>query len=199
MSTTLLSGLYPEDNLQPHMILFFSSQLRTLRPAFERCDAGDMRPSDFRYFSSFIYHAQQWHREIILNGRKPKNNNARVGGGAGQSRPVVWINIPLTDEDLSELERAEDSLEYLSCGLLELVGDGLSISAKFQPGRDNYCVSIYRPSDDSGLQSVGVSGFAPQLRDAILVALFRYHSKLGGQFPADPPTGASDQPKRRFG
>jgi hypothetical protein len=134
-----------------------------------------------------------------MNGRRPKTLGNKPSSKSTEPGTNQWLSIPLSDEDVTSLADAKDKLEHLSAGLLSLVSDTVCVSIKFQSERNQYCVSIYRPGRGSGGSVVGLSGFSTDLRDAVLVALYKFHVKLGGQLPERLSDTAYDKPVRRFG
>lgn len=124
--------------------------------------------------------------EEKMNGRKPKRHGTGLGNSDGQPLPFRWINIPLTSEDISTLERETVDLEQLAFGFIQLGMFGLGLSVKYDSARKSYNVSIYRPSDATHLQPCGISGSAPDLRDALLVSLYRFNNCLEGSFDNAP-------------
>jgi len=145
-----------------------------------------------------IYPPECNRMENKLNGRKPQRHERGLGSSNAQPSSIRWINIALTSEDLSILEREEASLEQLAFSFVQLGMFGLGLSIKYDRTRKSYSVSIYRPSDATNVQSLGISGASPDLRDALLVSLYRFNHCLGGSFDNAPDTDATVQPRRFY-
>jgi hypothetical protein len=137
-------------------------------------------------------------KENKMNGRKPKQPVARFSDSDVKSSPLRWINIPLTDKDIDLLEQETASLEQLAFAFVSLGMRGLGLSIKYDSARKSYNCSIYGPDMAANMQSCGVSGAAPDLRDALLVSLFRFNSCLQGSFDGQSAKNPAVQP-RRFG
>lgn len=143
-----------------------------------------------------IYPPECDRMENILNGRKPKPNGARLGSSDGKSLPLQWINIPLTDQDIATLESEKANLEQLALAYVQLGMHGLGLSIKFDSVGKSYVVSIYGPDSSNNMQPCGVSGRAPELRDALLVSLYRFNSCLQGSFDGRSNSSTAIQPRR---
>ncbi len=137
-------------------------------------------------------------KEEKMNGRKPKQSVARFGDSDAQSSPLRWINIPLTDKDIALLEGETASLEQLAFAFVSLGMHGLGLSIKYDSARKSYNCSIYGPDMAANMQPCGVSGAGPDLRDALLVSLFRFNSCLQGSFDGQSSKNPTVQ-SRRFG
>jgi hypothetical protein len=147
----------------------------------------------------FFYPSEQYIKENILNGRKPKGNDAKHSVPTGQSGTVRWLNFTLTSEDYSALEQSTADIELLACNLIQLVVRGIRVSVKYDSARKSYNVCLIRPSDrdDGGLY--GLSAYAPDLRDALLSALYKFDVLLRGDFANAAVEDTFDEPRRRFG
>lgn len=137
-------------------------------------------------------------KENILNGRKPKRHGSSVGSSDGKSTAFRWINIQLTSEDIDILEGEEASLEQLAYAFIGLGVRGLGLSVKYDSARKSYSVSIYGPDSTNNMQPCGISGAAPDLRDALLVSLYRFNNRLQGSFDGCASEDTNIQPKRFF-
>jgi hypothetical protein len=146
-----------------------------------------------------IYPPDFYIKENKVNGRKPKGDGTKSGVSDKQHLPFRWINSPLTSEDYDYLEQQATSLELLASHLIQLVLRGFGVSVKYDYTRKSYNVCIYRPDNSDGRQPLGLSGHSSDLRDAILVTLYRFSIKLGGEFPDRVDEDTSDKPRRRFG
>jgi hypothetical protein len=134
--------------------------------------------------------------ENEMNGRKSKPNGTKPSSSNGQSAAFRWINVALTTEDIDILERQAINLEQLALHLIQLVGSGYGVSVKYDNARKSYNVSIYGSDNRNGGQPCGISGSATDLRDALLVSLFRFSDKLQGSFDGCANPDSDVQPAR---
>jgi hypothetical protein len=134
--------------------------------------------------------------ENEMNGRKPKRSEPNVGNSDVKPAPIRWINIPLTSEDLALLERETANLEQLALAYIQLGVRGLGLSVKYDSTRKHYNVSIYGSDMAANNQPCGISGAASDLRDALLVSLFRFNSCLQGSFDGSSLTDTTVQSAR---
>lgn len=137
-----------------------------------------------------IYPAYFALMEETMNGRKSKSVGTKPQNSDGQSAAIRWVNHTLTSEDIDQLEQETASLEQLSYALIELGERGLGISVKYDLARKSFSVSIYGSDTTNNMRPCGVSGQSSELRDAILVSLFKFNNCLQGSFDgcADPDT-----------
>lgn len=199
MTFQLYHSPYAEDHIPYAVIDWWISAKSTIlhvleapryrRPAFNSHLSGNL----------LIYPPESLYKENILNGRKPKSSAGGNGGKPQQSSTLVWVNAPLTAEDYIALERETHGIEYLSAVLIGLVCRGYGISVKYDTERKRYNCTIYRPPSDLNRRHMGLSGFAPDLRDAVLVTLYRFEFKCGGELTDDLVGDSHNQPERRFG
>jgi len=142
------------------------------------------RPSGYSSLSGnlIIYPPKCYIKDGTMNGRKPKGHVARLGDSDDKPVAFRWINISLTSEDVALLERETADLEQLALAFIELGVRGFGLSIKYDRSRKSYAVSIYGPDMANNMQPCGISGAAPDLRDAILVSLFRFNTGLQGSF-----------------
>ncbi len=190
---------YPDEFIQPELLPFWSQNKELV--VHTLLHGKDDRFRNVTSFSRnlFVYPSEYDIKELELRGNKSKGS---VGGNSGKSSQpggIQWLNVPLDSSDVDDLERDASTLEYLAAALVGLVGDGYGISVKYQAERKSYSCTIYRPDTGGGSGGYGVSGFAPDVRDAVLVTLFKFERKLGGEFP----TGGNASPflaqSKRFG
>ena len=121
-------------------------------------------------------------KENMMNGRKPRKPSVGLGDSNAQPVPFRWINIQLTPEDLNTLAEEEADLEQLALAFIELGVRGLGLSVKFDSVRKSYNVSIYGPDTLNNGQPCGISGSAADLRDALLVSLYKFNYGLSSSF-----------------
>lgn len=116
---------------------------------------------------------------------KNGNNNARSGAGGnkslGGSGTVQWCNIRLAPEDVLDLERSEATLEYLGARFVELAVSGANISLKPADGGQSFCATLICPPHEGSSGSVGLSGFGGNVRDALLVLVYKFDVICGGE------------------
>ena len=129
-----------------------------------------------------IYPPESLIKERKMNGRKPTGNGSKPSSGNGKSLPIRWVNHTLTAEDINALEGETANLELLSSHLIQLVGSGLGVSVKYDHIRKSYNCCIYGSDNRNDGQSCGISGFSPDLRDAVLLSLYKFNNCLQGSF-----------------
>jgi len=134
--------------------------------------------------------------ENNVNGRKPKRSEPVAGNSNGKPAAFRWINVALTAEDIDLLERETANLEQLSLAFIELGVRGFGLSVKYDSARKSYSVSIYGSDMANHNQPCGISGAAADLRDALLVSLFRFNTRLQGSFDGSTTENAAIQPSR---
>ncbi len=134
--------------------------------------------------------------ENKMNGRRTKQPKPRFDDSNGKSLPFKWVNVPLTAEDIGILERETANLEQLALAYLNVGVLGFGLSCKYDFSRKSFVCCIYRPNMGNDVQPCGVSGAAADLRDALLVLLYKFNNCLGGSF--DNATFENDpiQPRR---
>jgi len=120
--------------------------------------------------------------ENEMNGRKPRGHGSRLGSSDAQPATFRWINITLTSEDINTLEREEASLEQLALAFIQLGVRGLGLAVKYDSVGKSYAVSIYGSDTTNHMQPCGISGKSADLRDALLVSLYRFNHSLQGSF-----------------
>ncbi len=131
-----------------------------------------------------------------MNGRKPKQPVDRFSNSDVKSVPLKWINITLTDQDIALLEGETADLEQLAFAYISLGMHGLGLSVKYDSARKSYNVSIYGSDMANNMQPCGVSGSASNLRDALLVSLFRFNTCLQGSFDGQSSKDSTVQSTR---
>ena len=146
-----------------------------------------------------LYPPENLIRRDILNGRKPKNQSRFNGSKSEQPAALEWLDGSLTPEDIDVLEHDETSLEYLAGVLISLVSDGYGCSVKLDIERERFNCTIYRPPSGKQRRHLGLSGHSPNLRDALLVTLYRFNIKYGGVLDDSTVGDSSAKQKRRFG
>lgn len=156
------------------------------KPAFNSTRSGNL----------LIYPPKCYTMENEMNGRKSKGHGDRLGSGNDKSAAFQWINISLTSEDLDLLEREEASLEQLAFAYVSLGMLGLGLSIKYDSVGKSYSVSIYGRDSRNNNKPCGISGAASDLRDALLVSLFRFNNGLQGSFDGCTNSDTTIQSKR---
>lgn len=131
-----------------------------------------------------------------MNGRKSKQLGSRSSGGDGKSLPFEWINVPLTAEDFDILERETADIEQLALAFIKLGVQRLGLSIKYDRARESYTVSIYGCDMGNANKPCGISGASSDLRDALLVSLYRFNHCLQGSFDGRTNQNTTIQPKR---
>lgn len=144
----------------------------------------------------FIYVPKHLIMENEMNGRKSKTNGTKLESSSSEPVSFRWINVTLSDQDLDILERETASLELVASSLVQLVVRGLGISVKYDPVGKSYSCSIYGRDTRNNMQPCGISGRASDVRDAILVSLYRFETGLQGSFDGQSDQGNVLQSKR---
>lgn len=144
-------------------------------------------------------------RELGLYMPRKKGDKANVDGnsrfGGKQSvfgNELKWINIPLTDEDIDELSGSQSTVEFLAASLCSLATDGYGFSIKPVDSGKSLCCTINRPDLFGDGIAYGMSSFAGELRDVLLVALYKFDVKLEGDFANCTPFLETSKPRQRF-
>jgi len=190
---------YPEDLLQPELIQWWThargtAMLLLTSPKYRKklvwSDSSD---------NILIYPPTHYRKRDILNGRKLKNQSRLNSGRAEQSAPIEWLDGLLAAEDLSVLGSDEATLEHLACRLISLVADGYGVAVKYNSEREQYNCTIYRPPYGDERRHLGLSGFSPDLRDALLVTVYRFDVIFGGRINDSSVDDTRVKQKRRFG
>jgi hypothetical protein len=182
MSIIHPQDFFPSDNYpvwfnvwwRDHSDLFLRSlwNVKYLKPAFGSSLSGNL----------LIYPKEPNRMESEMNGRKSNKHGAGLGNGDGKSLPFQWINVQLTPEDLNLLSAETVDIEQLAYSFIGLGMRGLGLSVKYDSTRKSYAVSIYGSDSANNDRPCGISGAASDLRDALLVSLFRFNSCLQGSF-----------------
>jgi hypothetical protein len=120
--------------------------------------------------------------ENEMNGRKSTEPKPRLVKRDGVALPFQWVNITLTPEDVGILESEKASLEQLALAFISVGMLGFGLSCKYDFARKSFVCCIYRPYDGNDVQPCGVSGSATDLRDALLVLLYKFNNRMGGGF-----------------
>jgi hypothetical protein len=136
-------------------------------------------------------------REKKKNGTA-SDNGVNNGRSAGSGVKWQWGNCKLSNEDISSLERDTSSLEYLASCLVALGADGYGFSCKPVDQGESHCCTIYRPDYPSKGNTVGVSSFGGNIRDAILTCLYKLDHYGGGDFSGFDLEMPAEGTKPRF-
>jgi len=189
---------FPEDVLPVYVAMWWRDNsdlvLRTLtspkyhKPLYGQEISGNL----------LIYPPENLYKGDNMNGRKPKRPSGRFGDSDDKPAPFQWINIALTSEDFDTLEREEASIEQLALAFVQLGVRGLGLAVKFNSARKSFIVSIYGSDSLNNNQPCGISGTAPDLRDALLVSLYRFNNRLQSSFDGQSGKDTVVQ-SRRFG
>jgi len=131
-----------------------------------------------------------------MNGRKPKRNGTGNSVGINKPSTFQWINVTLTDQDLDILEREKADLEQLALAFISLGVQQLGLSVKYDRVGESYSVSIYGSDMANDGKPCGISGASSELRDALLVALYRFNNCLQGSFDGRTNSNPTIQSRR---
>lgn len=126
------------------------------------------------------------------------HNDVNSSGGQRGNAQWQWVNITLTDEDTELLSRSDVTLEYLALSCVALADDGIGF--KVEPTDDGKSIraTLYRPDFPSRGVISGVSSYADNVRDALMVALHKLDVYLGGDFSTIPDKAVRDGTRPRF-
>lgn len=111
-------------------------------------------------------------------GNASANRNFRSGSG----NEWKWANIELSSTDIDVLTNSNATLEYLAGCIAVLANDGIGVTIKPIDSGESICVTLYRPDFQGNRYTIGVSSFGGNVRDALLVTLYKLDEKLGGEF-----------------
>lgn len=137
--------------------------------------------------------------------RSKGNKNGSINGtngtrdsGQGSGNEWKWINIPLQDEDAFHLDGSDLTLEFLAGSIASLANDGYGVTIKPTDNGETVCCTIYRPNFPRRGVTIGISGFAGNVRDALLVTMYKFDEKLGGSFTNYTEFDTPNREKSRF-
>lgn len=124
---------------------------------------------------------------LYMPRKKGDENNVQHtrfndSSGKGSGNEWKWCNIRLEPADIAALEQSTSTFEFLAASLCALGDDGIGFSIKPVDNGKSFSVTLYRP--DSGNPSItyGVSSFAGNIHDGLLVALYKFDVCLEGDF-----------------
>jgi len=100
----------------------------------------------------------------------------------GERNELKWLNIRLEVNDVNALEQSDATFEYLSASIVGLANDGIGVSIKSVDNGKSCCVTLIGSDLSGSGDTFGLSSFAGNVRDALLVALYKFDEKLGGTF-----------------
>lgn len=131
--------------------------------------------------------------EPNASGDRFKRDNSGV-----QRNDIKWLNIKLTDEDVNELTASDATFEFLVASVVGLCTDGLALSIKTVDEGKSYCVTLIGSNLGSSGAAYGLSSFAGELRDALLVSLYKFDTYLEGDISNGDKFVNSTQQDKRF-
>lgn len=133
---------------------------------------------------------------------KQNDNTGNTGGnrnfGQSSGNEWKWANIELSSADIDILTNSNTTLEYLAGCIAVLANDGIGVTIKPVDSGKSVCVTIYRPDFQGNGYTVGISSFGGNVRDALLVTLYKLDEKLGGEFNNAVEYVQAIPPKSRF-
>lgn len=134
--------------------------------------------------------------------KKGQKNDSRTGNtdsdGNLHRNELRWINIKLTDTDLDALDKSESTFEFLSASIVALAGDGIGVSIRAIDRGESYCVTLIGSDSEGDSISYGLSSFGGSIRDALLTAVYKFDTYLGGSFDGARHLDSAAQQKQRF-
>lgn len=122
------------------------------------------------------------------------NDSSSKGGG----NEWKWVNIRLEPEDITALEQSTSTFEFLAASLCALGDDGIGFSVKPVDSGKSFCVTLNRPDSENPSVIYGLSSFAGNIHDALLVALYKFDICLEGDFSNAPKFIETAKPQQRF-
>jgi hypothetical protein len=167
-------GWFPEDILKPELVEYFFYQLQHLRTLAYSATSASARTSLALAWNSFLKPPISITERLQMKNGRTKNTSSGASKSLVRYEPIKWFRYDLTNEDRDALARDTASWEYIAAALLGVVGDGFSISVKYNPLRKQFVCSIYRPFGDDNMHACGISAFAADIRLAGLVALYKF-------------------------
>jgi hypothetical protein len=122
----------------------------------------------------------------LFMSRKDGHKNGTASGNGGVPKRgsneynIQWLNLELDDEESDYLDKSETTLDYLAASFVSLGESGLNVSIRRVGDGESFCASIIRPSIQSGRSTIGLSGFGSTVRDALLVVMYKFSERCGG-------------------
>lgn len=132
-------------------------------------------------------------RGVKTNGN-PSRENQPVNNRSGNT--VRWLNVRLDSDDETFLAESVTGFSELAAMACEYVAHGYSLTIKPMDGGDSVMACLIGKSSTHPDVTVGVSGFASNVRDALLVLCYKFEDKLAGQLPL--PDGEANPSRSRF-
>ena len=116
--------------------------------------------------------------------RPPARDTAAVTSRKTEykSSDITWCNMSLSSDDIAYLTDRADTLADLGAQLLAIADEGYDFSVKsMEDGKSIMCAITGYATDDPQ-RKLGVSAFAPTVRDAALAGLYKFVHLCGGSF-----------------
>lgn len=129
------------------------------------------------------------------NANKPSTNRF---GKSGDRNEWKWVNLELSDDDLSELEQSQATLEYLAACAVGLGDEGIGITVVPCDEGKSFRFTFYGSVPGVANVTFGVSSYGGTIRDALLVGLYKFDILLGGDFDTVKHNIDTEKPRRRF-
>lgn len=189
--------MFPEEYLSPAVSAHYFYTYREIETWLERTTypSGKQRPFKkitFELTEEQLIVARS--RGVKTNDRPSNKNQSANSSGRGNVR---WINVSLSDDDAAFLTETSTGFSELAAMACEYVARGYSLTIKPMDGGDSVMACIVGSASGNPDVSVGLSGFAANVRDALLVLCYKFEDKLGGELPLPDEPTSTGRPRFR--
>lgn len=146
-------------------------------------------------YETSILKAKLGYGKGIIMPRKKKEQNASE---TAASQPVRsgnarWLNVPLSEEHVAQIDSTEYTLEDVGARLLLMATNGWDITIKSDSKSGGHSCFGFIDDPNNTTDRVGLSGWASNPADAAFVFLYKYFNVLGEAIPEGTGTN-----QRRF-
>jgi len=154
------------------------------------------RPKPFKKvtFSFTEEQLQMATKRGVKTNAKPVSQNQPANNFSRNA--IKWINVRIDSDDAAFLAESTAGFSELAAMACEYVARGYSLTVKPMDGGDSVMACLTGQSSTHPDVTCGVSGFASNVRDALLVLCYKFEDKLAGQLPL--PDGEVDTQRARF-
>jgi len=188
---------FPEEYMQPAVVRYYLYTYYEILAWLEKNGSWGKPQRHFRK-AFFMFTEEQLAMARKKGVNTDGNTGSKTSGNASAGRQsVAWINVSLSDEDADFLAEATTGYGELAAMACEYVSSGYSLSIKPMDGGDSVMACIIGQSSDDPNVTVGLSGFASNVRDALLTLCYKFEDKLGGQLPLPDGGGNNNRPRFR--
>lgn len=136
------------------------------------------KKADYRLNSQL----QTYFIEVMkMAGKTVKKDQNYAKSGANS---VQWVNVALSDDDVDQITQwLAQQPDFLS-EYVRLVSEGYAVGVKPAREGDGYMATIISEARADGRPAMGVSAYASTPYDALGCLLYKFVSKLAGEFPS---------------